>query len=339
MGSTRDEQMGDGPSLGRRPFLAGAAVAGAAAWVAPVVLGVDAAAAATPMAVVVVATGASGTIISSPDAVAWTERTSGTTNNLKGVFWSPTLTLYAAVGAGGTIVTSPDGITWTVRTSPTSRELNAITWDADGAQFVAVGNARTVVTSTDGTTWVLQTSGIVGDPDYLGVAADGVGTLVAVGTGGLVDRSTDGGATWSAGIAGGITSDVLAVEWSGDATAFIAVGAAGVAISSSDGDLWSLGVTSTTNDLVAVEWSDPLDELVVIEADATGQVLRSTDGGSWTASPVGAALKAIAYSASLALYIAVGTTGAVWTGPTATGPWTSQTSPTTQNLLAVVASS
>ena len=326
------------PHVGRRRFLGGAAVTGAAAWVAPVVVGVDAAAAATAAAVEVVATGASGTIISSPDAVSWTERVSTTTNNLKGVAWSPTLQLFAAVGAGGTIVTSSDGVTWATVTSPTSRELNAITWDGDTAQFVAVGNAKTVVTSTDGVVWVLATEGVVGSPDYLSVAADGAGTLVAVGPGGLIDRSTDAGATWSAGTSL-VTSDLLAVEWFGDATTFVAVGVLGVGITSADGSSWTTVGTSSTDDLVALEWSDDANDVVAVEGDAAGQALRTTDGTTWTASAVGADVKAITYSPGLALYIAVGSSGSVWTAASSSGPWVPQTTPVSQNLLAVVARS
>ena len=52
-----------------------------------------------------VAVGASGTILTSPDGITWTARTSGTTNILYGVTWSGTQ--FVAVGGSGTIVTSP----------------------------------------------------------------------------------------------------------------------------------------------------------------------------------------------------------------------------------------
>lgn len=326
-----------GSAVDRRAFVAGAATAGALAWAAPAVISVDAASAQTAPPVVLVATGSSGTIITSPDGVAWTGQTSGTTNNLKGVAWSPPLGLFAAVGSGGTILTSPDGVAWTTRTSPTPRELNAVEWDATDGQFVAVGNARTVVTSTDGITWVLRTAGPLTDPDLLGLAVDGTGTLVAVGSGGVVDRSTDAGATWSPETSG-VATDLFDVEWFGDASLFVTVGAAGVGLTSPTGTAWSAVTTTTTNDLVAAEWSDDRNEIVVVDDTVSGGVYLSANGSSWSApATLGASIKAITFSPSLALYIAVGSSGSAWTGPTATGPWTSQTTPTTQNLLAVVA--
>lgn len=322
--------------LDRRRALAGSGALVGAAWVAPQIISVSAAAAATVVPlVVVVATGASGTIISSPDALTWTERVSTTTNNLKGVAYSPTLALYAAVGSGGTIVTSPDGVTWTTRTSPTNRELNSVEWDVAGARFVAVGNARTTVVSTNGVLWTLTQSGAVGSPDYLSVIIGPSGLLVAVGTGGTIDTSTDA-VTWVPQTSG-TANDLNDVEWFAEAGSFFAVGAAGTAHSSPDGVTWSAVATGTGDPLSTVEWSDPLDEVLAGEDSADGQVYGSTGGAFVLRGAVGASIKAIAFSPSLALYIAVGSSGSVWTSPTGTA-WTPQTSPTQQNLLAVVAS-
>ena len=51
-----------------------------------------------------VAVGEDGTILTSPDGVSWTRRTSGTSNRLEGVAYGNGL--FVAVG-GGTILTSP----------------------------------------------------------------------------------------------------------------------------------------------------------------------------------------------------------------------------------------
>src|SRR3972149_4306042 len=65
-----------------------------------------------------VAVGDHGTVLTSPDATAWTSETSGTTNNLWGIAWDDAQ--YVAVGDGGTVLTSPDAATWTDRTSATT---------------------------------------------------------------------------------------------------------------------------------------------------------------------------------------------------------------------------
>src|SRR5690606_18765382 len=70
--------------------------------------------------------GDSGGIMTSPDAVTWTMRSSGTTTDLTDV--TSTGSLFVAVGLNGTILTSPDGSAWTSRNSGTSQSLNGITW-------------------------------------------------------------------------------------------------------------------------------------------------------------------------------------------------------------------
>jgi hypothetical protein len=52
-----------------------------------------------------VAVGSGGTILTSPDGVKWTRRTSGTNNLLYGVTYGNGL--FVAVGDRGTILTSP----------------------------------------------------------------------------------------------------------------------------------------------------------------------------------------------------------------------------------------
>jgi hypothetical protein len=52
-----------------------------------------------------VAVGEGGTILTSPDGVSWTARTSGTSNWLDGVAYGNGL--FVAVGDRGTILTSP----------------------------------------------------------------------------------------------------------------------------------------------------------------------------------------------------------------------------------------
>src|SRR5204863_9628419 len=98
-----------------------------------------------------VAVGAGGTIVTSPDGVNWTDRTStsSTTAQLNAVAYNGSV--YAAVGVNGTIVSSADAVTWTSRTSGTTKNLRAIA--ANGNLFFAVGPGGTVVMSADGTTW------------------------------------------------------------------------------------------------------------------------------------------------------------------------------------------
>ena len=100
-------------------------------------------------------------ILTSPDAVTWTTRTSPVTNFLSGITW--TGTQLVAVGTTGTVLTSPDGVSWTARTSVTSATNQFdVTWT--GTQLVAVGNningpVGTILSSPDGITWTSWNSG------------------------------------------------------------------------------------------------------------------------------------------------------------------------------------
>jgi hypothetical protein len=82
-----------------------------------------------------VAVGEGGAILTSPDGVSWTARTSGTGDWLFGVTYGNGL--FVAVGEGGTILTSRDGVSWTARTSGTSNWLYGVAYG--NGLFVAVG--------------------------------------------------------------------------------------------------------------------------------------------------------------------------------------------------------
>jgi len=94
-----------------------------------------------------VAVGAFGTILTSPDGVAWTKRRSGTTESLTGIVWSGAQFVVVGNAAGnGVILTSPDGISWTSRMPGTTSSLSlfAVTWS--GTLFAA-GGLDVIVTS------------------------------------------------------------------------------------------------------------------------------------------------------------------------------------------------
>jgi hypothetical protein len=102
-----------------------------------------------------VAVGKDGTILTSPDGVSWTARTSGTSKSLSGVAYGNGT--FVAVGGGGAILTSPDGVSWTARTSGTSKGLSGVAYG--NGLFVAVGGGGAILTSPDGVTWTQRTSG------------------------------------------------------------------------------------------------------------------------------------------------------------------------------------
>jgi hypothetical protein len=139
-----------------------------------------------------VAVGNGGTILTSPDGVSWTQRTSGTIYPLYGVAYGNGT--FVAVGgyfdyygfsdymsSASTILTSTDGVNWTRRTSGTDNRLLGVTYG--NGLFVAVGKDGTILTSPDGVSWTQRTS--PEKRDLLSVAY-GNGTFVAVGDWGTI---------------------------------------------------------------------------------------------------------------------------------------------------------
>lgn len=115
-------------------------------------------------------------------ATAWTGTPTGLSGRVTDVDWSPVASVAVVTGPSG-IYSSSDLITWTLRQSATN--MYAVSWCE--TQFVAVGSSGQIYTSLNGITWTSRTSG-TGNALY-GVASYG-GVILAVGTGGVVLRSS-----------------------------------------------------------------------------------------------------------------------------------------------------
>lgn len=118
-----------------------------------------------------VAVGNGGTVITSPDGISWTSRTSNTGNDLYKVI--SVGNQFIAVGNSGTIITSPDGITaWTVRTSGTAERLRGVAFG--NGTYVAVGDQNTRTTSADSIAWASGTGPLdVSTHDLASIDFDG----------------------------------------------------------------------------------------------------------------------------------------------------------------------
>lgn len=228
------------------------------------------------------AVGTFGTILLSSDGVNWFDVYSGTNVNLTGVTYSEFDGLYVAVGEGGLILTSEYGDAWTVQESGTQFALNAITYvpdenNEDGGTYVAVGNNFQVVTSRDGIQWSAQNTGILSALNGVG---HGNGLIVAVGdyrsiitTRNAIPSGLD---TWtlnSPQIDGvpGVNGLLFANN------VHVAVGDAGLVLTSTDGLNWTQQTTGTTEDLKSIAYGN--GRFVVVGGNA---VLTSTNGVNWT---------------------------------------------------------
>ena len=170
-----------------------------------------------------VVVGQTTTLLSSPNAIAWTAQTdpTGWGYDMFAAIWSGAQ--FVTGGVAGTLLTSPDGVTWTSRTTPSGNNIKGIAWS--GTQFVAVITFGGIITSPDGITWTAQTSGTANALN----AVNWNGTqFLAVGAAGTVLTSPDG-ITWTAQVSG--TANALnGITW--DGTQYVVVGAAGTILTS-----------------------------------------------------------------------------------------------------------
>ena len=176
--------------------------------------------------------------------------------------------------ASNAVLTSPDGVTWTTTAGVSLGAVMAL--ETDGSQYLGVGRAGNTVNSTDLSAWTLQTTGPVNglsDLLWTGDLYVAVGhTLIMTSPDGIAwtQRDQNPGSSWP-------NSDSLYAVAASDSV-FVAVGASGALLTSSDGLTWAKsgsGVTTMLNDLV---W----DETQFVTVGSGNTILTSSDGASWT---------------------------------------------------------
>jgi hypothetical protein len=286
----------------------------------------------------------------------------------------------------GTTITMYESGNTTIMNASSPRILTGLTNDTAYAFILTssqngspVGPATATLTATPriaGNTWTNNAA--LGSKALRNVATGTngtVATLVAVGDGGTLfsgpfSYATAGAATWTAVASSPTTQDLTAAIYA--ASQFIAVGAVGTVITSTDASTWTLknnvaltgtpvdlngiayisryvavgkgGVIMTSSDLVT--WTpatsgtnQDLLGVAVLNSKffaygSNGALLESTDGLTWTtlASNTTSALRGAYYGSST--YVVVGDNGAVLTSSDGT-TWTARASGTTSNLNAV----
>lgn len=146
---------------------------------------------------------------------------------------------YSSSGTGGFTSCNTTGISR--NTDMTWTGVNLVVCRRSGnIAYATPANARAG-------TWTAPSSGTANDLNA--VVSDGAGTVVAVGLSGTITRSIDHGATWATQTSG-TANDLLGATYTG--TEYIAVGASGTVITSTDGATWSAQTSGTSNDLTWV---------------------------------------------------------------------------------------
>jgi hypothetical protein len=284
-----------------------------------------------------VAVGDGGTILTSPDGLAWTARSSGTNE------WLTSLAMgggiLVAADSGGGVLISLDGEHWTrqaisagvylrsciyagsyffaVSSSDHAfKSADGVTWDDlgvesslmdvsrlcwDGSRILGLSLGE-VVGSTDGQNWASEATGTYARLNA--IAWDGA-TYVAAGNGGTILASPDA-AAWTI-VTGGERAPLLAITRG--APGFVAVGQ-GFILASADGTNWELAWNENGYVISDVAYGN--GRFVAVADERT--VFRSKDGRTWKvkrAAPGPGWLTGVAFGKRR--FVAVGDSGLIYT--------------------------
>lgn len=166
---------------------------------------------------VVVAVGANGTIIRTPDGGStWTvrHRVGDVSTSLKSVSFSDELNGWAVGEAGVVLKTTDGGGSWLLRSNiPLRRNLNEVL--AFGSTVTVVGDSGTIVQSTNGgSTWAVLP--IATTHDLQAVFFSSPTTGYVVGEGGFVARTDVGGASWNPSVSPHVIGNLLSLWFFAD---------------------------------------------------------------------------------------------------------------------------
>lgn len=175
------------------------------------------------------------------------------------------------------------GVTWTP-TMPIRRLLNGITNNAM-SNYVAVGTSGMILQSTDGNTWNVRTAGTIYGLESVIYAG---GQYVAVGWVGTILTSPDG-VTWTVRTSG--TVDYLyVILYSASAGLYVAAGTASTILTSPDGITWTPRTSAPPASVnsYAGAYNSSVNKFVLASHVTTSSFYfqYSTDGITWTSSPV-----------------------------------------------------
>ena len=278
------------------------------------------------------------TAVPRPIGQEWKLGNGAGTGDLKAVAY---VASYDAVGNAGAMFQSADGITWTPAAGnwaamAGTTNINAII--NAGGRFIAAGDGGLILSTADNLNWTAGTYAVppVPAPRLNALSFDGV-RAVAVGDGGAIYYSDDSGVTWNAAAAVPAgTGNLYGVASS--AGHWVAAGAAGTLLASTDGTNWVAATSitpSVASDFTSVAFL-PTTSIFVAVGPA-GEVATTTDGSTWTTQVITATdLLAVAASQTgTLLFVTVGRAGAAFSSQDGI-TWTSRTTGTAADLFGVV---
>ncbi|MBC7643941.1 MAG: hypothetical protein H7123_02365, partial [Thermoleophilia bacterium] len=225
------------------------------------------------------------------DGSTWAGQTSNTTKALFGVSaWSAT-TAVAVGDAGTTLRTSDGGTTWIPTTSGVTDDLFSVVATVTPAgqqRAIAVGAGGRVLISDDaGATWSSTTAGTC---RLRGVgSADGI-VIFAGCPGGALQRSIDGGATWTT-VNPPTTNTVNGISMP-DPTTLLYVGGGGIIVRSTNANVANpaaIVFTTVATGGGSISAIDSFDANHFSTAGDSGSLKRSLNGTTLISASTGTA--------------------------------------------------
>jgi hypothetical protein len=224
-----------------------------------------------------VAVGAGGTVLSSPDGVAWTVSTAEGEGLLRSVTW--TGSLYVAVGrenisSRGVLLTSTDGKKWIKKNLPLCNDFTSVVWT--GTSIFAFTDYEEAWISQNGDIWEKYLS-----PDQITIKSVVWTGEKLVGLNRLNAYTSTDGKNWTKHIIPG-SEAFNNIMWTG--SSLLAVGEHGKIVSSNNGIDWKISCEgfsiSGNTDLYTSVWTGT--QFVAIG----DTLLYSADGVQWSGQGV-----------------------------------------------------
>lgn len=219
-------------------------------------------------------------VMTSPDGIEWTLRTTPERAWNYVAYGNGTFVAVASFSGTSNYMSSPDGINWTQQTGP-NINVNSVVYG--NGLFVASATSgdssvpERIATSPDGITWTARTGPNGGTMRGVGF---GNGTFVAVNVTGAVWSSTDGIA-WTQRTSAA-NNQWYSVAY-GNGT-FVVVGITGNGnrvMTSPDGITWTSRTSAANNEWYDVVFGNGLF-VAVAQTGTNNRVMTSPDGITWT---------------------------------------------------------
>lgn len=265
---------------------------------------------------VFVAVGNQGQVITSVDGATWSEAAPPTIGSMNGLFFAAGR--FFSATDDSTIITSWDGVHWDVQATPftyigsmASRPADtvAIGWIDDPVLGRIWGMAQTY----DGIIWRRVDSSATRSDLNAAASGGSPSRLVAVGNGGAVIWSADGGPFEPGQSATSV--DLRGAAWG--AGRFVAVGASGQILTSEDGASWIPRNSTVASVLNCVRW---LHGLFVCVGEG-GTLLTSSDGISWSKQESGTTVNLLSSAWGAGSFVVTGADDTILSSPDA-AHWT-----------------